>query len=211
MLALTELVLVLSARIDAAYCVYIRSSYWLRCLSISYAASSYRVEVSDIGLTKRHPPEICRSAWWISWVPPSQGDPVVSWDLLWFILSVQISCWKANQTTFFFLNLNAYWLDDYDIILTSFLAWPSNKWKLSIKLLNIFYLSKGHQVNFVEWKIAACGKSLAENTLTGEEITSPPSESVITDFGLVNKYRLWEHSFRSVFKELEQLINSVIC
>ena len=58
--------------------------------------------------------------------------------------------------------------------------------------------------------IDACGKSPTENIATDEEITSPPSESVIIDFNFADKFRLQEHSFRSVFKELEHLINSVI-
>lgn len=135
------------------------------------------------------------------------------WSCADFTLSVQFSSWKLNQTMLFFLNLNACWLDQYDVILTFFLLWLSNRWKLSIllKLLNISYLNKGHRVDFIEWMIAACGKSPAENTATDEEITSPPSQSVITDKNFVNKFTLWEHSFTSVFKELEHLTNSIIC
>lgn len=44
-----------------------------------------------------------------------------------------------------------------------------------LKLLNISYLNKGHQADFVEWTIAACGKSPAENAATDEEITLLPS------------------------------------
>lgn len=39
------------------------------------------------------------------------------------------------------------------------------------KKLNLFYLNMGHQVGFVGWMIAACGKPTAENTVTDEEIT----------------------------------------